>query len=133
MLIVTNKSSRDLYFFIQGRLWKIYRELAPESLDASDPQEALTALTARFGKGRPQKERLNDAQAAYAGTTWSDSATRVTAMLRGSDTCLILEDMRTLEQLPVLRHNVVPKTKDHVVSTIDHILLTDDELKARAN
>lgn len=133
MLVVTNKSSRDIYFFIQGKLWKWYRELAPETLNASDPAEALTVLTERFGKGKAQKDRLNEANVAYTGTTWTDGATRVTAMLRGSDTCLILEDLRTLENLPVLRHNVETKPKDHVASTIDHILLTDEELKARAN
>jgi hypothetical protein len=134
MLIVTNKTSRELYFFIQGKLWKWYRELSPEAVNAGDPDEALSVLKQRFGPGKPQKERQNDSQDAYPGSTWSDGSTRVTAMLRGSDTCLILEDVHTIEQLSVLRHHVDPKApKNRVASTIDAILLSGPELEARTH
>ena len=89
MLVVTNKTSRDLYFFIQGKLWKWYRELSLEAVNDGDPEEALAALNKRFGSGKAQKERQSDANVAYIGMTWSDGSTRVTAMLRGGDTCLI--------------------------------------------
>jgi hypothetical protein len=133
MLIVTTKTSRELYFFIQGKLWKWYRELTPAALNAGDLEEAMGVLVRRFGPGKPQKERQNDSQVAYPGTTWSDGSTRVTAMLRGSDTCLIFEDAHMLEQLSVLRHHVDPKApKNRVASTIDAILLTGPELEARS-
>ena len=35
MLVVAGKGSRDMYFFIQGKLWKWYRELDSQTLDAS--------------------------------------------------------------------------------------------------
>jgi hypothetical protein len=134
MLVVTSKTSRELYFFIQGKLWKWYRELSPEALNAGDPEEALAALTKRFGSGKAQNERQSDAQVAYTGMTWSDGTTRVTAMLRGGDTCLIFEDVRTLEQLSVLRHNVEPRApKGHVASMIDSVMLTGAELEARSH
>lgn len=133
MLVVTSKTSRELYFFIQGKLWKWYREIAPEALNASDPDAALAVLEQRFGAGKAQKERVNDAHVAYTGTTWSDGSTRVTAMLRGRDACVILEDMRTLEQLPVLRHNVQPRAKDHVASLLDSVMLSDAEIEARSH
>lgn len=131
MLIVTTKTSRELYFFIQGKLWKWYRELSPDAVNAGDPDEALAVLKKRFGPGKPQKERQNDSQVAYPGSTWTDGSTRVTAMLRGNDTCLILEDLRTIEQLTVLRHHVDKSPKNRVASTIDSILLTGPELEAR--
>jgi hypothetical protein len=131
MLVVTTKTSRELYFFIQGKLWKWYRELSPEALDTDNPTDALAALKQRFGAGKTQKERQNDSKVAYPGTTWSDGATQVTAMLRGSDPCLILEDLHTIEQLSVLRHNVEKMPKNRVASTIDSILLTKPELEAR--
>ena len=132
MLTVTSKNSRDIYFFIQGKLWKWYRELTPEAVSAADPDEALLVISEPFGRGKPQTERVNDANVAYDGTTWSDGTTRVTAMRRGSDVCLILEEVRTLEHLAVLRHAVQPKAaKPRAAAAIDAILLSGAELEAR--
>ena len=132
MLVVTRRGSRDMYFFIQGRLWKWYRELTPDSLNVEDPADGLTVLRTRFGTGKTQTERRTDSNLVFEGTTWTDGATRVTAMLRGGDTCLIFEDVRTIEQLAVLRHSVQPNGgKRGSSSVIDSVLLTDAELEAR--
>lgn len=132
MLTVTGKNSRDIYFFIQGKLWKWYRELTPEAVSAADSDEALAVISERFGRGKPQAERVNGANVPYEGTTWSDSTTRVTAMRRGSDVCLILEDVRTLDRLAVLRHNLQPKAaKARTTAAIDAILLSGAELETR--
>jgi hypothetical protein len=125
MLVVTGKNSRDLYFFIQGKLWKWYRELSPEELNVADADEALPVLQARFGRGKPQSDRRDDSKNAYQGSTWSDGLTRVTALLRGSEICLIYEDERVLQQLPILRNHVQPKSdKDRAQAAIDSVLLT---------
>jgi hypothetical protein len=134
MLVVTRRNTREIYFFIQGKLWKWYRELSPEALGASDGSEALAALEAKFGAstGKPQQERRNDSNIAYEGRTWTAGATRVTAMQRGADTCLIFEDVRTLSNLGVLRHAVqVNGGKRGPASVIDSILLTGAEVEAR--
>ena len=132
MLAVAGKNSRDLYFFIQGKLWKWYRELTPEALKASDADEALAVISDPFGKGKPQQERRNESNNAYEGTLWTDGSTRVTALRRGGDVCLIFEEMKTVEQLATLRHNVMPKAgKDRAAAAVDSILLSDAELKAR--
>ena len=117
MLVVTGKKTRDFYFFIQGKLWKWYRELG-------DSEDALTEVQARFGKGKPQLERRNDSKIAFPGATWTDGSTRVTAMTRGAEGCLILEDMHTIEQLAVLRHHVDAKPKGKTSAVIDAILLS---------
>jgi hypothetical protein len=125
MLVVTKKGTRDMYFFIQGRLWKWYRELSPESLGADNPDDALKALKERFGQGKSQQERRNDSNMNYPGKVWSDGSTRVTAMLRGNDTCLIFEDLQTIEHLAVLRHNVPPKARqDRAAAIIETVLLS---------
>jgi hypothetical protein len=133
MLVVTTKTSRELYFFIQGKLWKWYRELSPEAVNTDNLADAMAVLKQRFGAGKMQKERQNDSKVAYPGSIWSDGATQVTVMLRGSDPCLILEDLHTIEQLGVLRHNVEKMPKNRVASTIDSILLTKPELEARTH
>lgn len=129
MLVVTQKGSRDLYFFIQNKLWKWYRELSPEAVRASDAEEALTVLSDPFGKGKPQQERRNESEVAYPGQSWTDGATRVTALRRGGEVCLILEDVQTLGQLAVLRHNAQPKSaKDRTAAVIDAVLLSGAKL-----
>ncbi|HKU40937.1 MAG TPA: hypothetical protein VJR89_22400 [Polyangiales bacterium] len=127
MLVITGKGTRDIYFFIQGKLWKWYREIAPEKLNVADAEEALAALREKFGPGKPQKERRNDGNIAYPGQTWSDGTTRVTAIQRGAEACLIFEDEHTIEQLAVLRHNVQPKSeKAKASAVIDSILLNNN-------
>jgi hypothetical protein len=131
MLVVTGTRSRDMYFFIQGKLWKWFRELPPD-LGGADSEETLGAISARFGAGKPQRERRDESSGTYPGTTWSDGTTRVTALRRGSDVCLIFEDLQTLEHLAVLRHHVDPKAnKTRAASAVDSILLSDAEREAR--
>lgn len=128
MLVVTGKGSRDMYFFIQGKLWKWYRELDSQTPDASS---STAALKRRFGPGKPQQERRDDSNEPYPGTTWSDEATRFTALRRGAETCLIYEDLRTLENLDKLRFHAQGEAKKSSTTVIDLIMLTDDERKER--
>jgi hypothetical protein len=126
MLVVTGKGTRDLYFFIQGKLWKWYRELDREALDASYSSDALTK---RFGKGKPQRARVDDSNEPFPGTTWSDGDTRVTVMRRGIELCMIFEDMRTLESLDKLRFHAQASGRKSTV--VDMILMSDAERKER--
>lgn len=128
MLIVTGKGTRDMYFFIQGKLWKWYRELDSQALD---PSSSAAGLKRRFGAGKPQRERRDDSNEPYPGTTWSDEATRVTALQRGAETCLIYEDLRTLENLEKLRFHTQAAAKKSSETVIDLIMLTDAERKER--
>jgi hypothetical protein len=122
MLVVATAHSRDLYFFMHGKLWKWYRELTPDAPELSD--DPMAAFNTRFGRGKPQRERLDEMGVAYTGATWSDEGTRVTALERGSDTCLIFEDARVTQQLVVLRHNVQPKTeKARAALAVESVLL----------
>jgi hypothetical protein len=127
MLVVTDKGTRDMYFFIQGKLWKWYREIAPDS-EGNSP---FASLKRRFGAGKSQKERLDEESSPYPGSTWTDGATRATLLQRGTDTCLIFEDQTTLENLEKLRFNAQGKAKKSSASVIDLILLTDAERKER--
>ena len=124
MLVVANRHSRDLYFFMHGKLWKWYRELAPDAPEIADSRDVMAAFRARFGRGKSQQDRVDETKLAYTGATWSDGSTRVTALERGSDTCLIFEDMRVVPQLVVLRHNTQPKTeKARAALAVESVLL----------
>ncbi|HTU61264.1 MAG TPA: hypothetical protein VMF89_22570 [Polyangiales bacterium] len=128
MLVVTGKGTRDMYFFIQGKLWKWYREIDRDAADATSSAEALKR---RFGAGKPQKSRRDESNAPFAGTTWSDESTRVTALRRGAETCLIFEDMSTLENLEKLRFHAQGASNKSSEKVIDLIMLTDAERKER--
>ena len=134
MLVVSGKNSRDMYFFIQDKLWKWFRELTPDARSETAPEATLAALEQRFGPGKPQQERRGESNEVYPGTSWTDGRTRVTALHRGSETCLIFEDAALLSQLAVLRHHVQPKmAKDRAASAVDSILLSEAELEARSH
>jgi hypothetical protein len=124
MLVVANGRSRELYFFMHARLWKWYRELAPDAPELAGAEDALATFKARFGRGKPQHDRVDETKQAYPGATWSDESTRVTALERGSDICLIFEDLRIVPQLVVLRHNAQPKTeKARAALAVESVLL----------
>lgn len=131
MLVVTGKGSRDMYFFIQGKLWKWFRELTPDT-GAADPDKLLAAFKQRFGTGKPQRERRGET-GVYPGWTWTDGSTLVTALRRGGEVCVIFEDVGTLAQLAILRHHVQPKHgKDKAAAAVDSVLLSEGELEARS-
>lgn len=131
MLVITHAGSRDLYFFMHDKLWKWYRELAPAAA-GDDPDAALEAINERFGRGKPQRDRASESKTVYAGTTWTDGSTRVTALRRGNDSCLIFEDGSVLDKLAELRHGALPRGgKATAASVIDSVLMSEAELRAR--
>jgi hypothetical protein len=128
MLVVTGKGTRDMYFFIQGKLWKWYREIDREAGEAASSAEALKR---RFGAGKAQKSRRDEANAPFPGTTWSDGSTRVTSLRRGAETCLIFEDLGTIENLEKLRFHAQGGAAKSSEKVIDLIMMTDAERKER--
>ena len=128
MLVVPGKGTRDMYFFIQGKLWKWYREIDAKAVDASSVTDTLKQ---GLGAGKPQKTRRDESNAPYPGMTWSDETTQVTALDRGAETCLVFEDLRTLENLDKLRFRAQASTGKSSEKVIDLILLSDAERKER--
>ena len=127
MLVVANGRTRDMYFFVRGKLWKWYQELTDQ-----DSDNALSAYRKRFGRGNPQRERVSETKDVYEGVTWADASTRLTVIRRGSDLCLIFEDSLMVEQVTMSRRRSTPKAGNaRAALAIESILLNDAELKAR--
>jgi hypothetical protein len=127
MLVVAQGNSRDLYFFVRGKLWKWYRELTDQGSD-----DALSTYRKRFGRGSPQRDRVDENHEVYEGLTWVDPSTRLTVIRRGHDLCVIFEDRAAVEQLALSRRRTSPKTtRTRAALDVDSILLNDAELKAR--
>jgi hypothetical protein len=127
MLVVRTETSRDLYFFMHGKLWKWYRELGAGTGNDDNLDPLYKGLLARFGAGKPQRDRLDDDKAAYPGVFWSDGTTRVTALRRGRDTCLIYEDAHVADQLAFLRKNARPAGDAHRSQTIEWVMRKESE------
>ncbi|MGD8861025.1 MAG: hypothetical protein PVI30_13540 [Myxococcales bacterium] len=124
MLVVKGEQSRDFYFFINDRLWKFYRELSPDTFAGRDFDEVADSLQRRFGDAqRDFGARGEDAQPAPY-LTWRQDGTQLVAIQRGSQFCLIFEDLQTLEHLALLRKNALPRKKESN-SVVDAIIMSD--------
>jgi hypothetical protein len=111
LLVTDGEPAREHYFFIQGRLWKWYRELKPAAWDgaAADYARLAARLRSDFGAGKPQKVRLDEGGAPLTGVVFEDDRTRVTLMKRGSELCLVYEHRATLDHLDTLRARALPR------------------------
>jgi len=111
MLVVDDPSARDLYFFIHGRLWKWYRELKPETFGGGNFDSISEVLKDRFGATSERSEPRSEQGVAYRMLTWSDQQTRLSAIWRGAETCLVFEESATLERLAMMREGARPRDK----------------------
>lgn len=128
MLVVTGNGTRDMYFFMQGKLWKWYREMDAVAVDAS---VSIDALKQRFGPGKPQKDRRDAEDTPFPGRTWTDGITRVSLLQRGTELCLIFEEASTFEKLDQLRSQANQVSNKSSERVIDLILMSDAERKER--
>ncbi len=111
LLVADGEQGREHYFFINGRLWKWYRELKPAAWDGDGASYARMAarLPAEFGAAQPQKSRTSEDGTPLQGTLFEDEQTRVTLLKRGAETCLVYEERATLDQLATLREKALPR------------------------
>ena len=111
LLVANEEQAREHYFFINGRLWKWYRELKPTAWDGAAVSYGKMAsrLDDEFGAGQPQASRLAESGEPLQGTVFEDEHTRVTLLKRGAETCLVYEERATLDQLATLRANALPR------------------------
>lgn len=128
LLVVNDTHAREHYFFINGRLWKWYRELKPSAWDGAGASYAQMEARLRddLGAGKPQKSRLADSGEPWEGTAFEDKQTRVTLFKRGAETCLVYEERATLDQLAVLRERALPRgPKDN--GALNMVLMTPEQ------
>ena len=131
LLVMDDEQAREHYFFINGRLWKWYRELKPGAWDGAgaDYDQMATRLRSDFGAAKPQQERRNEAGAPLAGAVFGDERSRVTLLKRGAETCLIYEERATLAQLAMLRAKALPRGPKQN-GALDMVLMTPSQREA---
>ncbi len=129
MMFLDDESARELYFFINGRLWKWYRELKSDAGDGSRYRELAAVMTGQFGRARAQTDRRTDSGDAFTGLTWQDEHTRVTLLQRGADPCVVYEDRDTLDRLALLRSQALPRGPKRN-ATIDQVFMSPEAREA---
>jgi hypothetical protein len=129
MLVVDDPSARDLYFFIHGRLWKWYRELKPASMGGGDFDSIGEMLQEKFGAAHERSEPRSEKGVAYRMLSWSDDQTRLSAIRRGGETCLVFEENATLERLAMLRQHAMPRDQNRG-SLLEGVIMSTAEREA---
>jgi hypothetical protein len=131
LLVVEGAQAREHYFFFNGRLWKWYRELKPNAFEgaAADYDKLSAKLRSEFGAAQPQRDRHREGGDAYTGLTFKDEHTRATLLQRGGESCLVFEDLATLDQLATLRQRALPRGPKQN-NALDKVLMTAAEREA---
>jgi hypothetical protein len=129
MLVVDDPSARDLYFFVHGRLWKWYRELKPEAFGGGNFDSVSDVLKDRFGAVSERSEPRSEQGVAYRMLSWSNDHTRVSAIWRGAETCLVFEHGATLERLAMLREHAQPRDQKRS-AVLQGVIMTSAQREA---
>lgn len=130
MLAVDDAHARDLYFFINGRLWKWYRELKPAAYGGADFDGVTELLKEQFGRSREREEPRSEHGAPYRMLSWADKTTRVSALRRGAETCLVFEENETLERLAMLREHATPRGGKKMAGALQGVIMSTAEREA---
>jgi predicted ArsR family transcriptional regulator len=127
MLVLERDDHRAFYFFINDKLWKMYREYRPQALGAASYEQAVARLAQRFGRGRSVVRARAEGSSAARWVEWSGRGTRLSALDRGAEVCIVLEDERTLQHLSVLRKDAKPRHQQRGHSVVDSIVISDEQ------
>lgn len=130
MLVVDDPAARDLYFFINGRLWKWYRELKPAAFQGARFDGVSEVLIEQFGKASERQEPRSEHGPAYRMISWNDATTRVSALARGGETCLVFEENATLERLAMMREHASPRGGKKMGGALEGVLMTTAQREA---
>jgi len=121
----------DYFFFINGKLWKIFRAFDAEMFPGLTWKDVQSAMESKFGGG-PFKLKHFDPDTKVVstlGVQWQDKATMLTLLNYTSFYgifCLRFEDKAVLEQIDSLRVNKpAEKTGPSVVDAITEGSATD--------
>jgi hypothetical protein len=133
VLWIERAGKKFYFFFIGGRLWKLYEEIP---FDETGPlgktyQEAITKLQTALGvQGRV---RATDPSKGITTTTvdWQDATTHLRALDRGRIVAVVLEERNTLNNLVSLRANKVedPLALDPSIAAITRGGISDPNQK----
>jgi hypothetical protein len=125
------------YFFMRGRLWKIYEEIPLNEAGAlgATYKDAIAKLQATLGVAG--RVRASDPAKGIAATTvdWQDAATHLRVLDQGYRVGLVLEERQTLANLDRLRTNKAedPLAMDPAIAAITKTGISDPNSRPAAS
>jgi len=108
LLVYKDSNSQNFYFFINDRLWKLYKALDIGLFEGRDFNQFASVVKKKFGEAKDEKGPLVEGGDPRHWLQWQDKKTR----LRAVDLtdfygfyCLIFEEKKTLDNLASIRTN----------------------------
>jgi hypothetical protein len=102
-------SSRNYYFFFEGRLWKWYKAYPNRAFGGRNFKKFSRNIKKRFGKGRVKDGELNAGSGkSHKWLEYRDRSTRLRAVDdtgNSGDYALIFEEVSTMQSLSSMRGN----------------------------
>jgi len=120
----TDRKWDDYFFFINGKLWKIFRAFDADMFPGLKWSDVSAAMSTKFGEN-PLKVKKYDPDTRVVqviGLQWQDDKTLLTLLNYTSFYgifCLKFEDKKTLKEIDSLRVNKPPEEKS--MSVVDAI------------
>jgi hypothetical protein len=127
MFVVSDDTSENYYFFIQGKLWKWYKAFKADAFEGKSFDQFGEAIQSRYGKSQKREGEATHGGGKQSWLEWQDSDTRLRAIDNSTFYgfyCLVFEDKATLNKLAQLRTAKVKETKS-TNSLVDSV--TSDE------
>lgn len=125
MMKVQSENSDDYYFFIQGRLWKLYRAFHTRVFAGVDFDGFTAALEARYGASEHKSGALYEGGRPMQWLEWQDETTRARAVDNNAGYgfyCLVFEEKATVARIAQLRPNARPtqSRRNPLIDSVTH-------------
>ncbi|HEX5656385.1 MAG TPA: hypothetical protein VFX59_04285 [Polyangiales bacterium] len=114
LFAVSDDSSENYYFFIQGKLWKWYKAFKTEAFEGKSFDQFGAAIEGRYGTGAKREGEATHGGGKTNWLEWQDADTRLRAIDNSQFYgfyCLVFEDKATVNKLAQLRTAKVKDTK----------------------
>lgn len=118
--------SDDYYFFIQNRLWKLYRQFLPSIVAGATFEDFGAQMIERFGPSQIQEGQLYETIGRETRWyEWRDQTTRLRFIDNGHTYALVYEDLATVANLTELRP-VAPRNPNAGHALVDSVTANPD-------
>lgn len=133
MMYVDGEQYRDYFFFIKGKLWKVFREFERGALGGSDFDSISAAFSARLGEREPQAGVREPGGDPARFTRWEGGRSRFDLIDGGGHLVMVVSAKLVANRLPDLRRNALPRGRKKEHAVVEAILLSDEQQEALRN
>lgn len=116
----------EYFFFIQNRLWKVYKQFRAEAVAGASFEDYGAQMVERFGPSSIHEGQLYpEIGRETRWYEWRNATTRLRFIDNGSTFALVFEDLATVANLATLRPNA-PRQRDAPHPLVDAVTADPD-------